>query len=271
MIIIMVISYQYIQPGEDNHNDRIILATTTSLDNSGLLNEILPPFIEENQIRVDVVSVGTGKALELGRQGDVDLIMVHSPQAEKEFIDQGYGNNRYTPFYNYYLLLGPPSDPAGVEGTDILTALSSIYQRKASFTSRGDESGTHLKEKELWEKSGVTANNWSPDWYYSTGQGMGATLNIASEKKSYTLCDQATYLTYKQELSLKPLIEEKNRLLRNPYSLITVNPEMHPHLNYYQAKKLTEHILSEETSRLIEDYTHEGEPLFYLKEKAGNY
>lgn len=239
---------------------RLRLATTTSTENSGLLEVLLPPFEGRFGIKVDVIPVGTGKALKLAENGDVDLVLVHCPEAEEEFISSGYGVNRREVMHNDFLVLGPPRDPAGIRGmTEVVGALRRIAHREAPFVSRGDDSGTHSKEKTLWNIAECIPKG---RWYMETGQGMGATLQIASEKSAYTLADRATFLTYKEKLGLV-VLSEGDLLLYNPYSIIAVNPSRHPHVNYLYAIALIGWVTSQEGQNIIRNYRKLGQQLFY--------
>jgi tungstate transport system substrate-binding protein len=238
---------------------RLRLATTTSLDNTGLLAVILPPFEEELGVKVDYVSVGTGKALKLGENGDVDLVIVHAPVAEMEFIRNGFGVNRRKVMRNDFIILGPKENPAGVEGRDAVAALKTIYQKKATFVSRGDESGTHKKEISLWEKTGIKPKG---GWYLEAGQGMGTTLLMAEEKKAYTLCDRGTYLAYQDKISLVILSEGDPKLI-NRYSVIAVNPCLHPEVNYVYAMAFIGWLTSPACQRMVGDFKVKGEILFH--------
>jgi tungstate transport system substrate-binding protein len=237
----------------------IKLATTTSTDNSGLLGVLLPSFTEETGIAVKVISVGTGKAIRLGEAGDVDVIMVHAAEAEMRFLEQGFGVNRRAVMHNDFVILGPAEDPAGIKGTkEAAEALRKISSTLSTFVSRGDESGTHKKEMALWR---VASTEPGGDWYMPIGQGMGAVLTVAEEKGAYTLTDRGTYLAYKGKLSLEVLLEGDPRLF-NPYGVIPVNPDRHPHVNYLQAMLFVGWLTSPAGQTLIAEFEIEGERLF---------
>lgn len=250
-------------------DERIRMATTTSVDNCGLLDVLLPPFEKKFGIKVDVIAVGTGKALKLGENGDVDIVFVHSRQAEDEFINNGYGLNRRDVMHNDFLIVGPKEDPAGIKGLDdVIEALKRIAKEKSPFVSRGDDSGTHKKELALWKEAGLEpqtiyqSGTRQGAWYMQAGQGMGATLMIADQKRGYTLSDRATFITYKKKINLVPLCEGDERL-HNPYGIIAVNPARHPSVNYVYAMALIGWMTSQEGQKIIREYKIDGEQLFF--------
>ena len=256
-LVIMILSVALCASAEA----RLKLATTTSTDNSGLLKVLLPPFEEMFSVRVDVIAVGTGKALALGRNGDVDVVLVHARSAEDQFVKDGHGVNRRDVMYNSFVVLGPADDSAGIKGTkDAVAALRTISAKEAPFASRGDDSGTHKREKHLWKEAGIKP---SGDWYMETGQGMGATLQIASEKQAYTIADKGTYLTLKDKIDLEILVEGDTKRLMNPYGIIAVNPAKHDHANYVYAMALIGWVTSVEGQKIIGEYKRFGESLFY--------
>lgn len=235
------------------------LATTTSTDNSGLLEVLLPAFKKETGIDVKVIAVGTGKALKHGEAGDVDAILVHARKAEDRFVAEGYGVNRRGVMHNDFVILGPPRDPAGIKGIkDASAALARISSTMSPFVSRGDESGTHKREMELWKSAGI-----SPDgrWYMPIGQGMGAVLIMTEEKEGYALADRGTYLAYKGKLRLDVLVAGDPRLF-NPYGIIAVNPARHSHVNHREAMAFLDWLTSPAAQKLIADFTVDGERLF---------
>ena len=239
---------------------RIRMATTTSTESSGLLGVLLPSFEEKYGIEVDVIAVGTGKAIAHGENGDVDLIFVHARDAEEEFVREGFGVNRRDVMHNDFVILGPPSDPAGVGGAKgAAEALAKIAKSERTFISRGDESGTHKKERSLWKDAGVEP---SGAWYLEAGQGMAPVLTIADEKQAYTISDRGTYVAFRDRISLTVLVEGDDRLF-NPYGIIAVNPARHPHVRHREAMKLIEWVTSPEGQRTIGDYRLGGERLFY--------
>jgi tungstate transport system substrate-binding protein len=239
--------------------ERLRLATTTSTENSGLLAELLPPFEEEHNVVVDVVAVGTGAALELGRNGDVDLVMVHAPGLEREFVEEGYGVERVGFMYNDFVILGPPSDPAGIAGTEsVADAFARIAETESQFVSRGDNSGTHTKERNIWAEAGIDP---SGSWYREAGQGMGAVITMTNDQQAYTLADRGTYLAFRGDIDLEVVVEG-DPLLFNPYAVIAVNPEEHPHVKRELAQELIDFVVSDEGQQIIGNYRVEGEQLF---------
>lgn len=238
---------------------RLRLATTTSVQDSGLMPYLLPGFEKQCDCKVDVIAVGTGQALKLASNGDVDMVLVHAPDLEQKFVNDGYGINRITFMVNDFVILGPESDPAQIKGmTDAAEAFLKIRDKEALFISRGDNSGTHQKEKSLWAKTQVTP---AGSWYLEIGQGMGAVLTMADDKKAYTLCDRGTYLSRKHQLTLQ-VLAEGDPLLLNYYSAIQVNPERYPEVKVDQASHLTEWLCSPEGQKLIGEYTVGGNQLF---------
>ena len=225
----------------------IHLATTTSTDSSGLLDILLPAFEKDREYKVKVISVGTGKALRLAREGDVDVVLVHARSAEDKLVADGYGVDRRDVMYNDFVLVGPDSDPANIRGmTDATAALTRIVASKSLFISRGDTSGTHKKELQLWEQAGVTPQG---QWYREAGQGMGKVLQIAGELNAYTLTDRGTWLAYRNKVPLT-IVTEGDKRLFNPYGIIAANPDRYPDANYKGATALINWITSPEAQRL---------------------
>lgn len=249
--------------GERQEGRRLLLATTTSTENSGLLADLLPPFEEEHGVVVDVIAVGTGQALEIGRSGDADVLMVHAPALEEEFVAQGYGVERVNVMYNDFILLGPPDDPAGVTTADTAAeAFAAIARGEATFISRGDNSGTHVKELSTWSAAGVEEVTQAGPWYREVGQGMGAVITLANEQQAYTLADRGTYLAYRGDIDLE-ILHAGDPELFNPYGIIVVNPERHPHVEAEQAQALVDYVTSSEGQRRIGEYQVAGEQLFF--------
>jgi len=256
--------------------ETIQLATTTSTDDSGLLEELLPIFREETGYQVDVIALGTGQALEIGRRGDADVLMVHAPELEKEFVDKGYGTARHHIMYNDFVLAGPESDPAGLgKENGLIAALHRMYQSgtrgEATFASRGDESGTYVKERELWEAADLEVEK--ENWYLSLGQGMGDTLITANEMQAYTLTDRGTFLAMKDNLTNLTLLFEGDEKLINPYGIIPVNPERHSHINISGAEALVEFFRSDDIQNKIGEFGKDyyGQPLFFPDAESKKY
>lgn len=235
------------------------MATTTSTENSGLLAYILPEFEKQAGYRVHVIAVGTGKALELGRRGDVDVILVHAKNAEDTFVNEGYGVKRFDVMYNDFILVGPNTDAAKVRASShIADALIKVNQQQSIFISRGDNSGTHKKEKGLWKEA-----KQSPigSWYREVGQGMGKTLMIANEMQAYTLIDRGTWLAFKDKVDLKLLVEGDSKLF-NPYGIIAINPKKHSNTNIKAANEFIEWITSPSVQAKIASFKISGQQLF---------
>lgn len=240
--------------------ESIRLATTTSIYETGLLENILPPFENKYNLKVHIISTGTGKAIQLAKNGDVDVILVHDPEAEEEFVAEGFGINRRDVAYNDFLIIGPKEDPAEIKAlNDARSALAKIMQLKLTFISRGDDSGTHKKELNIWGKIGATPEG---SWYLETGQGMAQTLRIADEKNAYTIIDRATYLSNREKIRLKNLLEADKDLL-NYYSVIAVNPNRYPHVKFELAMALIDWLTSPECQNMISEYRRNGEQLFH--------
>lgn len=245
---------------QDGTPQRLILATTTSTYDSGLLDYILPDFEATYNAEVDVISVGTGQAIALGESGDADVLLVHARALEDAFVEAGHGLIRYDVMYNDFVILGPSDDPAGVAGmTSADDALSMIADAGASFISRGDGSGTHTKENDIWAALGITPEG---DWYISAGQGMGAVLTMADEMQGYTISDRATYLARKAEGLGLEVVVEGDPILFNPYGVIPVNPETHPNINAELGQAFAHWMVSLPTQDLIASFEVNGSPLF---------
>ncbi|WML37032.1 substrate-binding domain-containing protein [Clostridium sp. OS1-26] len=237
---------------EQKQERTMILATTTSTQDSGLLDNILPVFEKESGIKVKVVAKGTGEAMKMGERGDADCLLVHAKAQEEKFVKDGFGVKRYDVMYNDFIIVGPKNDPAKIKeqaASDPIKALKLISESKSPFISRGDESGTHSKEKELWKAAGITP---SGSFYISAGKGMGAVLQMAKEKNAYTLTDRATYLSMKDKLDLI-IVTEKNDKLYNQYGVIKLNPEKHK-IKEKEADEFITWILSDKTQKLISEF-----------------
>ncbi|MDA3937900.1 MAG: substrate-binding domain-containing protein [Spirochaetia bacterium] len=239
---------------------RLKLATTTSTENTGLLDTLLPAFTAKTGIVVDVIAVGTGKAITLGENGDVDVIMVHARSMEDSFVAEGYGVNRRDLMHNDFVILGPVSDPAGIKRTNnAAEALRMISTDKSDFISRGDNSGTNVKEIELWEAAGITPTG---SWYKEAGQGMGAVITMTNDLQGYTLSDRGTYLSMQDKIDLV-VLGEGDPILFNPYGVIAVNPATHDFINYDGAMRLISFVTSIEGQSIIKIFQKNGEQLFY--------
>jgi tungstate transport system substrate-binding protein len=239
----------------------LTLATTTSTQESGLLDALIPRFRDETGVDVRVVAVGSGQALELGRRGDADVLLTHAPAAELTFMEDGWGEERRLVMHNDFVLVGPAPDPAKVKGQASITeAFSRIADEVAPFVSRGDESGTHQKEKEIWKKAGQDPQG---AWYIQAGTGMAQALRMANEKQAYTLADRATFLTLRNELELV-ILTERDPLLQNDYAVLVVSSTKHPHVKVEAARQFADFWTSRATKRMIAEFglAEFGEPLF---------
>jgi tungstate transport system substrate-binding protein len=244
-------------------NNVIRLATTTSTENSGLLDYLLPKFEQDCICKVHVIAVGTGKALKLGEDGNVDVVLVHARPAEDVFVAAGHGIDRHDVMYNDFVLIGPPADPAGIKGgNDVVNAMRKIAYTHAKFISRGDDSGTDKMEKRYWKQAGIqpTSDN-APRWYFSAGQGMGEVLMMSAEMDAYTLTDRGTYVSYRDKLGLSVLLEG-DPVMFNPYGIMAVNPKKYPDINYQGATALIDWLTSKHGQQLIASYKVDGEQLF---------
>lgn len=259
LIVAFLLSSCNLAPSQ-NHD--LLLVSTTSTQDSGLLDVLLPAFTEKTGYNVQLVAVGSGQALKIGEQGNADVILLHSPNAEKEFVARGFGIDRRLVMHNDFVIVGTPSDPAGIRGESPVEAFKKIHAAGATFVSRGDDSGTHVKELALWANAGLTPPVES--WYLETGQGQGATLSIASEKSGYALTDRGTFLAYKANVDLEILVEGDPFLL-NVYHVITVNPEKHPSVNIEGARAFADFITSPEGQSMIAEFGVDefGEPFFF--------
>ena len=247
---------------------QLLLQSTTSTVNSGLLDAILPRFTEQTGVEVRVVSSGTGQALRNARNGDADLVLVHAKRDEEKFVAEGYGLERFDLMYNDFVMVGPPDDPAELQqAQSAAQAMSKIAAAGANFVSRGDESGTHRKEMHLWELTNRDLSRISQQpWYLESGTGMGATLNIAINKRAYTLTDRGTWIRFGNKSDFEILFEGGEELL-NPYGLILVNPKKHPHVNVVDGQALIDWLIGEEGQQWIDSYRVDGKQLFFADAK----
>ena len=254
---------------EESNEDKIVkLTTTTSVNDSGLMDYLRDDFKDDTGLDMEIVSKGTGAAIEDAKAGNADLILVHSKDAEEEFIDEGYGIERKPFMHNYFVIVGPKDDPAGIKDKDAEEAFKLIDEKNEKFVSRGDESGTHNKELKIWEKAGVNIDELEKkDSYSSLGDGMGATLTFASENGAYTLTDLSTFLSMENDLDLEVLVDQ-SEALKNVYSIIIVNPDKVDGTNVENAQKFQDWMLGDHASELISDYGKEeyGQQLFFLGE-----
>lgn len=242
----------------------IVVASTTSTQDSGLFEYLLPIFQQKTGIAVKVIAQGTGQALDTGRRGDADVVFVHAKSAEVQFLAEGQGVKRYPVMYNDFVLIGPKSDPAGIKGTkDVTQALKLIRDKQAPFISRGDRSGTHMAELALWNKdAGIDIEKEKGPWYKSIGQGMGAALNMAGASNAYVLSDRGTWLSFKNKGDLQILVEGDDRLF-NQYGVMLVNPVKHPNVKKDLGQELIDWLVSPEGQKAIANYKINGEQLFY--------
>lgn len=249
--------------GACSDDTEMILATTTSTENSGLLAVLVPLFEEQSGYSVKVIAVGSGAAMKLGERGDADALLVHSPEAETIFIEAGFGIERTPVMFNDFVIVGPPADPAAIKRSrDAATAFSKIHNDRAAFVSRGDESGTHKRERMLWETAGINSY-FTGDWYTETGQGMGATLTIAAATEAYTLTDRATWLAVSDRRA-QPIHFEGGDALLNEYHVIIVAPERHTRLNVEAARNFRAFLTAPKTQEIISTFGHEehGQSMF---------
>jgi tungstate transport system substrate-binding protein len=251
-------------PAALRSNPDIILATTTSTQDSGLLDVLIPIFEKQTSYTVQTIAVGTGEALKMGEEGNADVLLVHAPASEVTFMDGGFGLDRFLVMHNDFIIVGPANDPAGIKGLGPRESFEAIYNAGAPFVSRGDDSGTHKKELDFWKKAALDPRTEKPEWFIETGQGMGASMTVASEKEAYILTDRATYLANKDNFQLEILVEGDNSLL-NIYHVITVNQAKWPEANYEGALAFARFMLEPATQKVIGEFGVEkfGQPLFY--------
>ncbi|MBM9604896.1 substrate-binding domain-containing protein [Desulfopila inferna] len=287
-MILLYIAVSVLLIGSASAEEKVLtMSTTTSTQSSGLLDILLPAFKKDTGIEVKVIAKGTGAAIRDGMDGNVDVIFVHAKAREEKFVEEGYGTKRYAVMHNDFVVIGPPADPAALKGMEnISEALEKIATANALFISRGDDSGTHTKEQSLWkltdlqliEKTQILVKNGqkkeisfivpaeADKWYISVGQGMGKTLTFADEKQAYTLTDRGTFIKYKYgktpPIDLVVIVEGQEALA-NPYGVIPVNPEKHPHVKFDEAQKFANWLISPKGQKLINEYRLVGKQLFY--------
>src|SRR5499427_1802163 len=248
----------------------ITVASTTSTEQSGLFGYLLPIYEQQTGVKVRVLALGTGQALDVGRRGDADVVFVHARSAEEKFLAEGHGVKRYPVMYNDFVLIGPKNDPAKIAGgKDILTAMKKIEATNAPFVSRGDRSGTHMAELELWKASGIDLDKSKGRWYRDTGQGMGPALNTAASMNAYILADRGTWLAFKNRGDLEILVEGDKRLF-NQYGVILVNPEKHPNVKKELGQQFIDWLISPTGQKAIAGYKINGEQLFYPNASDAN-
>ena len=258
MLVLLVLSLTALPARAE---ERLRMSTTTSTENSGLLAVLLPPFEKKFGCKVDVVAVGTGKALKLGEAGDVDVVLVHARSLEEKFVASGFGVDRRDVMFNDFVVVGPPDDPAGAGKTQSAPEAFRVIAAKGSpFISRGDESGTHQKEKEIWVSAGIVPRG---AWYVEAGQGMGEVLTMAAQKRGYALADRGTYIAFRRKTDLV-VLRQGDKNLWNPYGIIAVNPKKHAHVKYDLALKLIDFVTGPEGRSIIAGFKVDGEPLFFV-------
>jgi tungstate transport system substrate-binding protein len=240
----------------------IVVASTTSTQDSGLFGYLLPIFKAKTGIEVKVIAQGTGQALDTARRGDADVVFVHAKAQEEKFLAEGFGVKRYDVMYNDFVLIGPKSDPAGVKGKDIETALKTIQEKQAPFVSRGDRSGTHSAELALWKQAGIDIDAAKGPWYREIGQGMGAALNTASAMNGYVLSDRGTWISFKNRGDLEIVVEGDQRLF-NQYGVMLVNPEKHPSVKKELGQTFIDWLVSPQGQAAIAGYKIDGQQLFF--------
>nr|WP_312015112.1 substrate-binding domain-containing protein [Bradyrhizobium lablabi] len=243
-------------------DETIVVASTTSTQDSGLFGYLLPIVKEKTGVEVKVLAQGTGQALDTARRGDADVVLVHARSAEEKFLAEGFGVKRYPVMYNDFILVGPKDDPAGIKGRDVAAALQAIRTKAAPFISRGDRSGTHIAELALWKDAGVDIAKDRGPWYKEIGQGMGAALNTASASNAYVLSDRGTWLAFKNRGDLTILVEGDKRLF-NQYGVMLVSPAKHPTVKKEAGQRFIDWLISSEGQKAIADYKIEGQQLFY--------
>jgi tungstate transport system substrate-binding protein len=263
-VICLVLIVFLLPAGSLAEQKTLTMATTTSTDNTGLLDYLVPKFKAATGIEIKWTATGTGKALKLGENCDVDVLMVHAPPAEKKFVDAGFGKDRHEIMYNDFVIIGPEKDPAAIKGKSIKDALQAIKAKQGIFVSRGDNSGTHKKELSLWKAADLPVPE-KESWYVQTGQGMLATINIAAERNGYTMTDRGTYIKYEANMKGNPplkILVEGDKVLLNQYSVIAINKKHCPNAKYDTAMQFIKWITGADAQKLIKDFKLLGKPLF---------
>ena len=268
LLVLAVVIFSVFSFSQSLRQRNLVLATTTSTYDSGLLSHIIPVFENQHDIKVNIISKGTGESIEIAKRGDTDLVLVHSRKLEEQFVKDGYGVHRVGVMYNDFIVIGPSTDPAGIAGASNAThAFEQIAKAgaegKAVFISRADKSGTNMLELNIWNTIGLQPSNKTNAWYMEAGAGMGAVLRMTNEKNAYTLTDRATWLSFRSQLPHLTVLVEKDRILLNPYALILINPDMYPQRNFKMAVALVMFMISEQGQRLIESFRKENEMLFF--------
>ncbi len=262
--VALIISVLWLAPGAWAGSGQLMMATTTSTDNTGLLDYLIPEFIKDTGIELKWIATGTGKALKLGQNCDVDVLMVHAPPAEKKYVANGFGMDRREIMYNDFVIIGPAADPAGIKGKKINAVLTAVKNKKAVFVSRGDNSGTNKKEKLLWKAASIALPE-KENWYVQTGQGMLATINVTSERGGYTMTDRGTYIKYEANLKGNPplkILVEGDAILLNQYSVMTVNPGNCKNVKVKLAEKFADWVTGAKAQKKIADFRLMGKQLF---------
>ena len=270
-LMLALVAFTGLTASGANAEDRfIIVQSTTSTQNSGLLDYLLPIFKEKTGIEVRVVAVGTGQAIKNAQNGDGDVLLVHAKPAEEKFVAEGWGVERFDVMYNDFVIVGPANDPAGVEGSnDVVAALTKIAETKSPFASRGDDSGTHKAEKRLWKAAGIDIASASGDWYRETGSGMGATLNAGVGMGAYIMTDRATWISFGNKGDYKVAVEGDDKMF-NQYGVILVNPEKFPNVKAEDGKTFIGWLIGDEGQKAIADFKIDGQQLFFPNASAGN-
>jgi tungstate transport system substrate-binding protein len=265
LALLLVLALLSATPGRAEDRS-IVVASTTSTQDSGLFGYLLPLFEQKTGIEVKVVAQGTGQALDTARRGDADVVFVHAKPQEEKFLAEGFGVKRYDVMYNDFVLIGPRSDPAGVKGHDILAAFRTIESKAAPFVSRGDRSGTHAAELALWKQAGIDLAAHKGPWYREIGQGMGAALNTASAMNAYVLSDRGTWISFRNRGELAILVEGDTHLF-NQYGVMLVNPEKFPHVKKEDGQAFVDWLISAEGQAVIANYKIDGQQLFFPNAK----